>query len=261
MLNALRSAATGMEAQQIRIDGIANDLANVNTTGYKKAKADFEDLYYDQIKTPGALEDQNTASPTGIQVGHGTKLTAIAKVFTNGELQQTQQQLDLAISGNGFFTVTDSSGNTYYTRNGTFMVNKDGLLSTTTGMTLDPQISIPTTATSLTIADDGTVSTSASGETTATTLGQITLAMIPNPAGLKYLGSNNYQVTDASGAATAVTPGAEGSGKIMQGFLESSNVNVGESLINMIVAQRSYEANAKVIETADRMMQSVNNIT
>lgn len=261
MLNALRSAATGMEAQQVRIDGIANDLANVNTTGYKKAKADFEDLYYDQIKSPGALENSSTKSPTGIQVGHGTKLTAIAKVFTQGEVQQTQQQLDLAISGNGFFTVKDTSGNTYYTRNGTFVVNAEGQMATSSGMLLEPQISVPAEATTVTIAADGTVSTLAEGQTSATSLGQITLAMIPNPAGLKNMGGNNYTVTDASGAATSVTAGQSGSGKIMQGFLESSNVNVGESLINMIVAQRSYESNAKVIETADRMMQAVNNIT
>lgn len=260
MINALRSASTGMEAQQIRIDAIANDLANINTVAYKRSKEDFEDLYYDQIKTPGSFSNQSTESPTGIQVGHGTKLSSISKVFTAAETTQTGQNFDMAIEGNGFFKVTDSGGNILYTRNGAFVTNVDGNLATNDGKLLEPNITVPSDVLSVTIAKDGTVSVTQAGSETSTTLGQIELATFTNPAGLQYMGGNMYKETTASGTATTVVAGAEGSGEIAQGFLENSNVNIGESLIGMIVAQRSYEANAKVIEAADRMMQSVNNM-
>lgn len=260
MINALRSASTGMDAQQTRIDGIANDLANVNTVGYKKARADFEDLYYDQVKTPGVQNTESVESPNGIQVGHGTKLTSLTKVFTPGDIETTHQPLDFAIEGNGFFQFTDENGNTVYSRNGVMQVNAEGNLVNTNGLTLEPTITIPTNTQTITVGRDGTVSVRTADSSDAQSLGQIQVAMFQNPAGLQYLGSNLYRATDASGSATVVVPGADGSGKLQQGFLESSNVNVGEALITMVVAQRSYESNAKVIETADRMMQAVNNI-
>ena len=260
MLNSLRSAATGMEAQQVRIDNIANDLANLNTVGYKKGRADFEDLYYDQIKTPGTSNTANIVSPNGIQVGHGTKLNSISKIFTVGDIQATGQQLDLALEGNGFFQLSDPNGNIVYSRNGSFKIDQLGAIVNSNGLALNPAITVPANTISLTVGTDGTVSAATSDSETAVQLGQIQLAMFQNPAGLVYGGSNIYRESTASGPATVVVAGENGSGELIQGFLEASNVNVGESLINMVVAQRSYESNSKVIETADRMMQSINNI-
>lgn len=260
MINALRSASTGMEAQQLRIDSIANDLANVNTSAYKKTRAAFEDLYYDQIKTPGNLNNQSTQSPSGIQIGHGTKLTAVYKVFNEASTQSTANPLDLAIEGQGFFKVADSQGNFFYTRNGTFQRDSQGNIVTPNGEVLQPSLVIPSNATSISIAKDGTVSVATSDQETAQNLGQIQLAMFQNPAGLKYNGQNLYSLTDASGQETLVTAGQDGSGSVAQGFLENSNVDIGEALIQMIVAQRSYEANSKVIESSDRMMQQANNL-
>ena len=260
MINALRSAATGMSAQQTQIDGIANDLANINTSAYKRSRATFEDLYYDQIKSPGAINAQNIKSPNGIQVGHGTKLTAIYKDFTTGDLKQTDQALDLALEGNGFFQLTNAEGESVYTRDGVFQLDGDGSVVNSNGLKVEPNITIPVNTTSITISKDGVISIKTSDSQEVQEVGQMQVAMFQNPAGLEYLGGNVYKQTSASGTATPVNPGQEGSGKIVQGFVEGSNVNVGESLISMVVAQRSYESNAKVIETADRMMQSVNNI-
>ncbi|MBF0104830.1 MAG: flagellar basal-body rod protein FlgG [Deltaproteobacteria bacterium] len=260
MINSLRAAATGMEAQQLRINGIANDLANVNTPAYKKTRATFEDLYYDQIKIPGTLNDQETTSPSGIQIGHGTKLTSVSKVFTEGTTNHTGNTLDLAIEGNGFFQVTDANGDTLYTRNGTFQKNQDGEVVTFNGEKLEPAITIPEDVLSLTVGKDGIVSAITPDAETAEELGQIELAIFQNPAALQYMGNNLYKETEASGSPSLVTAGEDGSGNIAQGFLENSNVDIGESLITMIVAQRSYEANAKIIEAADRMMQQANNM-
>lgn len=260
MINALRSASTGMDAQQLRIDGIANDLANVNTPGYKKTRAVFEDLYYDQVKTPGALNDKDTQSPNGIQIGHGTRLTSIQKVFTDGTTQHTGNTLDLSIEGNGFFKVLDSTGQEFYTRSGSFQTDKDGNVVTMNGMTLQPSIVVPDNTQSITIAKDGTISVITSDSQSASDIGQIEMAMFQNPAGLQYMGQNLYKETDASGTAKTVIAGQDGSGSIAQGFLENSNVDIGESLITMIVAQRSYEANSKVIEAADHMMQQANSL-
>jgi flagellar basal-body rod protein FlgG len=260
MINALRTAATGMEAQQIRIDNIANDLANINTVGYKRSTEDFEDLYYDQIKTPGALNSQSVESPNGIQVGHGTKLTSISKLFTEGVLQQTGRDLDVAIEGNGFFKVTNADGQTMYTRNGSWILNKDRQLCNSNGLLVDPQITIAADATSVAIGKDGTVSVTTSTDPAPTNAGQIDLVTFANPGGLRYAGAHLYAETSASGSPVTSLPGASGAGTITEGFLENSNVNMGESLINMIVAQRSYETNAKVIEAADKMMQAINSI-
>ena len=260
MINALHSASTGMSAQQTRIDGIANDLANLNTVGYKKTRAEFEDLYYDQIKASGSSNSDSTISPNGIQVGHGTKMTSMTKIFTAGDIESTGGQLDLAIGGQGFFKFTDENGNAVYSRNGTLQLNQDGALVNGNGLVMDPSFTIPSTTTSLNIGKDGTVSIKTSDSVDAQNLGKIQLAMFQNPAGLEYVGANLYRETTGSGTATTVNPGADGSGQIQQGFVESSNVNIGDALISMVVAQRSYESNAKVIETADKMMQSVNNI-
>lgn len=260
MINALRSAATGMNAQQTLIDGLANDLANINTTAFKKSRAAFEDLYYDQIKSPGSINDQNIESPNGIQVGHGTKLTAIYKDFSTGDLKQTDQALDIAIEGKGFFVLSNAEGNSVYSRDGVMQLDKTGKLINSNGLVVSPEITIPSNATSVTISKDGIVTIKTPDSQDPVAAGQLQLAMFQNPAGLEYAGGNVYKETPASGTATLVNPGVDGSGKIVQGFVEGSNVNVGESLINMVVAQRSYESNAKVIETADRMMQSVNNI-
>lgn len=260
MLNALRTAATGMEAQQIRIDNIANDLANINTIAYKRSTEDFEDLYYDQVKTPGSLNSQNVESPNGIQVGHGTKLTSISKIFTEGAMQQTGRDLDVSIEGSGFFKVTDANGQTQYTRNGSLILNTDRLLCTSTGLEIEPQITIPEDAVSVSIGRDGTITVTTSADATPTEAGQIQLVTFPNPSGLRYMGAHLYGETNASGSPAITTPGADGAGTISQGFLEISNVNMGEELINMVVAQRSYETNAKVIEAADRMMQAINSV-
>ncbi len=260
MINALRSASTGMDAQQIRIDAIANDLANVNTSGYKKTNANFEDLYYDQIKAPGTLNDKNTASPNGIQIGHGTKLTSVNKVFTEGSSQQTGNALDVSIEGAGFFKVTNSAGDIMYTRTGTLQTDKDGILVTSNGFTVEPALTIPQDAKAITIAKDGTISATTAGSETATVVGQLEVIMFQNPAGLQYAGQNVYKESDASGTPKTVVAGEEGSGTLSQGFIENSNVDIGESLIRMIVAQRSYEANAKVIEASDRMMQQANGL-
>lgn len=260
MINALHSAATGMEAQQTRIDAIANDLANVSTVGYKTTRPEFEDLYYDQVKTPGNKNNENVQSPNGIQLGHGVKMTSMTKVFTPGDVDNTGQPLDVAIAGHGFFQLTDENGNPVYSRNGVFQVNADGEIVNTNGLRLEPTLSVPQNTTSITIGTDGTVSIKTSETGDSQELGKIEVAMFQNPSGLENLGGNIYRATNASGAFVTVTPGKDGSGKLQQGFLEHSNVNVGETLINMVVAQRSYESNAKVIETADRMMQAVNNI-
>lgn len=260
MINSLRSASTGMEAQQLRINGIANDLANVNTPSYKKTRATFEDLYYDQIKIPGTMNDQETVSPSGIQIGHGTKLTSVSKIFTEGTTSHTGNALDLAIEGGGFFQVIDAEGDTYYTRNGTFQKNQDGEIVTPNGELLEPAITVPDDLLSLTIGKDGIITAITADSDTAEELGQIELAMFQNPAALQYMGKNLYKETEASGTPNIVIPGEDGAGNIAQGFLENSNVDIGESLITMIVAQRSYEANAKIIEAADRMMQQANNM-
>lgn len=249
-----------MDAQQMRIDAIANDLANVNTPGYKKTSAMFEDLYYDQVKTPGTLNDKDTASPNGIQIGHGTKLTSITKIFTQGSTQHTGNSLDVTIEGQGFLKVTDTAGLEYFTRSGSLQTDKDGNLVTLNGFKLEPNLTIPANTQSITIAKDGTISVITSDAQTASEIGQFEVDMFQNPAGLQYMGQNLYRETDASGSPKAVVAGQDGSGSIAQGFLENSNVDIGESLITMIVAQRSYEANSKVIEASDRMMQQANNL-
>ncbi len=257
-LKALFAAATGMDAQQSRVETIANNLANINTTGFKSSRLSFEDLVYDQVQSPGLKTEGNTQSPTGIQIGHGTKLVSVYKHFTQGELTQTNRELDIAIEGNGFLAVTLESGEKAYTRDANLQLDKDGNIVNGNGYKIEPTITVPTDATSLRIGKDGTVSISVASEPAPQELGKLELAIFQNPAGLQAIGQNLFKETEASGAAVTATPGEAGAGTFAQGFLENSNVNVAEELINMIIAQRTYEANSKVLQTTNQMMQAAN---
>jgi flagellar basal-body rod protein FlgG len=262
MIRALYSAASGMSAQQMNIDNIANNLANANTTGYKMRRAQFQDLLYQSVVQPGSAAGQQTVVPTGLQVGLGTRSASNEIVFTQGQFTETDNPLDLVIQGKGFFQVRQPNGQLAYTRAGNFHLDRDGNVVTSDGNPLEPQITIPPTAQQISIAQDGTVSYTAPGQTAAQQAGQIQLAGFQNPAGLNSIGGNLYTPTDASGDPTVGTPGGqEGLGSVMQGYTEGSNVSVVEEFINLIVAQRGYEANSKVVKAADDMYQQVNNLT
>ncbi len=260
MIRALWTAATGMEAQQLNMDVIANNLANANTTGFKKSRADFQELLYQTIKAPGTPTSSGTESPTGIQVGLGTRTAAIQKVFTVGDMQQTGNELDLAIEGPGFFQVQLPNGNDAYTRAGTFKKDGTGRMVSSDGYPLFPEITIPENATGISIGEDGTVNVLLDGETTGTQIGVIELATFSNMAGLKNMGRNLYEETPASGAPITGVPGELGLGTLSQGFLEGSNVSIMEEMVNMIAGQRAYEINSKAIKTADEMLQMTNNL-
>jgi flagellar basal-body rod protein FlgG len=261
MIRALYSAASGMTAQQMNIDNIANNLANANTTGYKMRRAQFQDLLYQTVVQPGSAAGQQTVVPTGLQVGLGTRSASNEIVFTQGQFSQTENPLDLVIQGKGFFQVRRPNGELAYSRAGNFHLDRDGNVVTADGNPLEPQITIPPTAQQISIAADGTVSYTTPGQTAAQQAGQIQLAGFQNPAGLNSIGGNLFTPTDASGDATVDTPGGqEGLGSIMQGYTEGSNVSVVEEFINLIVAQRGYEANSKVVKAADDMYQQVNNL-
>lgn len=261
MIRALYSAASGMDAQQLNIDNIANNLANANTTGYKSRRAQFQDLLYQNLVAPGSSAGQSTIVPSGLQLGLGTRAVSNEVIFQQGSFTSTSNPLDLVIQGNGFFQIQQASGNLAYTRNGSFQLSSTGSLVNSDGLLLQPQITIPPTAQSVNIAADGTVSYTLAGQTQSQNAGQITLANFQNPAGLNSLGGSLFTPTDASGAAIVGTPGgAEGDGSIMQGYVEQSNVSVVDEFINMITAQRAYEANSKVVKAADEMYQQVNNL-
>ena len=262
MMRALYSAASGMTAQLTNVDNIANNLANANTMGYKARRAQFQDLLYQTMVTPGAAAGQQTTIPTGLQVGLGTRTASNEIIFTQGNFQNTDNPLDLVIQGRGFFQVRRPSGEIAYTRAGSFQLNKDGNVVTQDGDPIEPAITIPPGAQSVTIAGDGTVSYTLQGQSAAQQAGQIQLADFQNPAGLNSLGRNLYAPTDASGDAKVANPGGtEGLGSILQGYTEQSNVSVTDEFINLIVAQRTYEANSKVVTAADQMYQNVNNLT
>jgi len=262
MIRALYSAASGMSAQQTNVDNIAHNLANANTAGFKARRAQFQDLLYQTVVQPGAAAGQQSVVPTGLQLGLGTRTVSNEILFTQGSFSQTNNPLDLVIQGRGFFQVRRPSGELAYTRAGTFHLDRDGNLVTQDGNTMEPQITIPADAQAITIAQDGTVSYTQANQTAAQQAGQIQLANFQNPAGLNSLGGNLYAPTDASGDATVGTPGGqEGLGSVMQGYLEQSNVSVVEEFINLIVAQRGYEANSKVVQAADEMYKQVNNLT
>lgn len=261
MIRAMFSAATGMTAQQANIDTISNNLANVNTTGFKRSRVNFQDLLYESIRPPGGQTSAGTTIPVGIQLGHGVRLASIAKLFTPGTLTQTGNPLDLAIEGQGFFQVILPDGTIAYTRDGSFAKSEDGSVMTSDGHLLDPGITIPSDATEISVGADGVVSVQVPGTAASQNVGTIQLVMFPNPAGLDArLGRNMLLETDASGAPITADPGTDGIGFLTQGALESSNVQVVEEIIGMIIAQRAYEANSKVIQTADEMLQLANNV-
>jgi flagellar basal-body rod protein FlgG len=251
-----------MTAQQLNVDNIAHNLANANTVGFKMRRAQFQDLLYQNLVQPGAAAGAQTVVPSGLQVGLGARPSSNEIVFAQGNFSETSNPLDLVIQGRGFFQVRRPTGDLAYTRSGAFHLDRDGNLVTSDGDPLEPQITVPPDAQSITIASDGTVSFVQPGQTAAQLAGQIQLANFQNPAGLNSIGRNLYVPTDASGDPTVGNPGGqEGIGTLLQGYLEQSNVSVVEEFINLIISQRAYEANSKVVRAADEMYEQVNNIT
>jgi flagellar basal-body rod protein FlgG len=260
MIRALYTAASGMNAQQANIDNIAHNLANVNTTGFKKSRVEFEDLVYQKIKAAGSPSSSEGESPIGLEAGLGSRAVATSRNFTSGNLRSTGSSLDIAIEGSGFFQVSLPGGETGYTRAGMFHVSGQGDVVTNEGYQLEPAITIPPNATSVTISKDGIVSVSVPGQGAPQQVGTIEIAQFQNPAGLEARGGNVYVVTSASGDPTTGVPGTDGLGTLVQGFVEDSNVSVVEEMVNMILGQRAYEANSKVIRAADEMLQQVNSL-
>jgi flagellar basal-body rod protein FlgG len=261
MLRSLSTAATGLIAQQLNIDVIANNMANANTTGYKKVRAEFQDLLSQTIKAPGAQVFQGTNQPVGIQVGLGTRTSATVRQFDAGALKETGGKLDLAIEGDGFFQVMMDDGSVAYTRDGSFKIDAGGQLTTSDGLKVQPQTSIPAEAQEITITPDGKVSVITGSPPLQSEKGSLTLVKFANPAGLIAVGKNLYQETSASGAPIEGQPGQDGLGTIQQGFLEGSNVQIVEEMINLIQAQRSFEANSKIISAADQILQMTNRMS
>lgn len=262
MIRALFSAGSGMVAQQMNVDNIAHNLANANTVGFKMRRTQFQDLLYQTFVQPGAAAGSQTIIPTGLQLGLGTRPVANEIIFTQGNFMSTDNPLDLVIQGRGMFQIRQPSGELSYTRAGTFHLDRDGNMVTSDGDPLEPQITLPPEAQSITIAQDGTVSYVQPGQTAAQLAGQIQLATFSNVAGLNSIGRNLFLPTDASGEPTIGTPGGqEGAGSLLQGYVEQSNVSVVEEFINLIISQRAYEANSKVVKAADEMYQQINNVT
>jgi flagellar basal-body rod protein FlgG len=253
-------AKTGLEAQQTQLDVIANNLANVGTNGFKRSRAVFEDLLYQTLRQPGAQSSQQTQLSSGLQIGTGVHPVATVKIFNQGNLQQTGNPLDVAIQGNGFFQVLQPDGTTAYTRNGSFQVDSQGALVTASGFHVQPQITIPASALSITIGQDGTVSVLLPGSIKPTQVGTQQLVNFVNPTGLQSAGENLYLETASSGTPGANTPGTNGLGKLSPGNVETSNVNVVEEMVNMIQTQRAYEMNSKAISTSDQMLQKLSQL-
>lgn len=260
MIRSLWTGTTGMHAQQLNIDVIANNLANVSTTGFKKSKADFQDLLYQTMKVPGSQTSADTESPTGILIGLGVKPAAVTKIFTQGDLILTENELDVAIEGPGFLQIEIPNGNTTYTRAGALKRDSNGRLTSSDGYPLIPEITVPDGARQITISETGIVSAIIGDDTNSTELGTIELAGFTNEAGLRALGKNLFEETSASGTAQTGTPGDDGYGTLLQTYLEGSNVNIVEELAGMITTQRAYEINSKTIQTSDEMMQTTNNL-
>jgi len=254
---ALFASKTGLTAQDKQLTTISNNLANASTAGYKRDRVIFEDLLYQIQRQPGAQSSQNNQLPSGLQLGTGVRVVGTQKQFTTGNLQVTDQPLDMAIDGRGFFEILQPNGNTAYTRNGEFQLSADGEIVTAGGLVLEPSITIPEGAQTVTIGQDGTVSVLLAGETAPTQVGNVQLADFINPAGLQAMGSNLFLETASSGAAQQGTPGLNGFGSIRQGSIENSNVNIVEELVNMITTQRTYEVNSKVLQTTDQMLQFI----
>jgi len=260
MIRTLWTAATGMQAQTTNIDVIANNLSNVNTAGFKRSRAEFQDLLYETMRPPGITTAGGNQVPTGIQIGHGTRTAATQKLFTQGDFHHTQNDLDMAIEGSGFFQIVQPNGDIAYSRAGNFKIDSEGRMVTADGYLLEPEITIPTDSVAVSIAPDGTVSVMQAGQNTPTDVGNIELAGFVNPGGLEGIGRNLYLATTASGDATTGTPGEDGYGTLAQGYLEMSNVSVVDEMVNMITAQRAYEINSKAIQAADDMLQVANNL-
>jgi len=259
MNSALWAAKTGMDAQQSRMAVISNNLANVNTSGFKRDRAMFEDLLYQTIRQPGTNSAQDSLIPTGLNIGTGVRLVATQKIHGQGNLHVTENSLDLAIEGNGFFELQMPDGSSGYTRDGSFQLSVDGQMVNANGYPLQAGITIPPNVNAVTIARDGTVSATAPGATTATQIGTVPLVSFANPSGLQAIGGNLFRETGSSGAAQAGTAGLDGLGQMVQGSIETSNVNIVEELISMIETQRAYEINSKAISTTDSMLQFANN--
>lgn len=257
MPSALHIAKTGLDAQQTRMSVIANNLANVATTGFKKGRASFEDLLYETVSQPGGSSSQNTELPSGLMLGTGVRTVSTEKIFTQGSLTRTDSSLDVAIQGRGFLQILLPDGSTAYTRDGSFSINSQGQMVTSSGYELDPSVTIPSETLSVTIGQDGTVSALTAGNSAPTQIGTLQLADFINTQGLQAVGQNLFKETVASGSPQASTPGLNGLGTLIQGSLEASNVNVVEELVNMIETQRSYEMNSKAIQTVDEMLQYV----
>jgi flagellar basal-body rod protein FlgG len=257
MIRSLWIAKTGMEAQQTQLDTISHNLANVATNGYKRSHAIFEDLIYQNMRQSGANSTEQTQLPTGLQLGLGVRPVATSRIYSQGNLQQTTNNLDLAIKGNGFFQIQQPDGTTAYTRDGSFQLDANGQMVTNNGYTLMPGITVPPNAQSITIGNDGMVSVTVPGSPQPQNLGQIQLASFINPAGLDPLGQNLFVETASSGTPNAGAPNADGLGALQQGFVETSNVNVVEELVAMIQTQRAYELNSKAVQTSDQMLQKL----
>ncbi len=261
MFRAFYTAASGMQAQQLNLDNIANNLANANTTGFRQRRLQFQDLLYQNLVMPGAAATQQTTIPSGLQIGLGTRTASDEVIQSQGNFTNTGNPLDMAISGEGFFQVRLPNGNIAYTRAGALHLDAQGNLVTSDGNPIEPSITIPPDALSVTVGSDGTVSVTEPGQTQAQQVGQIQLAMFPNSGGLNSIGGSLFLATTASGDPIVGAPGGtEGLGTIQQGMLEGSNVNVVDEFVNMILAQRSYEANSKVVQAADQMLQDLNTL-
>lgn len=260
MMRSLWTAASGMVAQQGNIDVISNNLANANTTGYKKSRTDFQDLMYQNMRQAGSTTGPDTQLPTGIQIGHGVRQVATQKIYTAGSFQSTGNSLDMALEGDGFYQIAMPDGTISYTRDGAFKQDSQGRIVTSEGYPLEPAITIPQGATDISVSMDGLVTATVPGQTTPQDLGQIQIARFVNPAGLDSIGRNLLKETAASGAPVATNPGTDGAGTIQQKYLEMSNVQVVEEMVNMIVAQRAYEINSKAITTSDTMLEQAANL-
>ena len=260
MIRALNTAATGMYSQSLYIDTIANNLANVNTTGFKRVRMEFQDLVYQTLRTAGAAEELGAVLPTELQIGHGSRPVATQKSFTQGNSIPTGNTLDMAIDGNGFFQITKPDGTILYSRDGTFKLSPDGLIVTSDGYLIEPNITVPIDTIDITISRDGIVAALLSGDVEPTNIGQIELARFVNPAGLHNLGQNLMRETIASGPPVILNPDDEGMGQISQGFLESSNVQIVEEMVAMITTQRAYEIASKAVKTAEELLQIANQL-
>jgi len=257
MIRSLWISKTGLDAQQTQMDVVANNLANVSTNGFKRSRAVFEDLLYQNIRQPGAQSSEQTQLPSGLQIGTGVRPVAAERIHTQGNLQQTGNKLDVAIQGSGFFQVLMPDGSTGFSRDGSFQTDAQGQLVTSSGFVIQPAMTIPADAQSVTIAQDGVVSITQAGSVAPVQVGQMQLATFINPAGLQSSGQNLYLETASSGAPAIASPGTNGTGTLGQGFVETSNVNVVEELVNMIQTQRAYEINSKAITTSDQMLQKL----